>query len=57
MLADRLKTLAPSSTLAVQAKAKELRARGIDVISFGAPVKELVPPVVAERLTQKFSKG
>jgi aspartate aminotransferase len=36
MLADRLKTLAPSSTLAVQAKARELRARGIDVISFGA---------------------
>ena len=36
MLARRLKTLAPSSTLAVQAKAKELRARGVDVISFGA---------------------
>jgi aspartate aminotransferase len=36
ILADRLKTLAPSSTLAVQAKARELRARGIDVISFGA---------------------
>jgi aspartate aminotransferase len=36
VLADRLKTLAPSSTLAVQAKARELRARGIDVISFGA---------------------
>ena len=36
MLARRLKTLAPSSTLAVQAKAKELRARGLDVISFGA---------------------
>src|SRR6185295_848739 len=36
VLADRLKTLAPSSTLAVQAKAKELRARGVDVISFGA---------------------
>jgi len=36
VLADRLKTLAPSSTLAVQAKAKELRAKGIDVISFGA---------------------
>jgi aspartate aminotransferase len=31
-----LKTLAPSATLAVQAKAKELRARGVDVISFGA---------------------
>jgi aspartate aminotransferase len=36
VLADRLKTLAPSSTLAVQAKARALRARGIDVISFGA---------------------
>ena len=36
ILARRLKTLAPSSTLAVQAKARELRARGIDVISFGA---------------------
>ena len=36
MLAERVKTLAPSSTLAVQAKAKALRAQGIDVISFGA---------------------
>jgi aspartate aminotransferase len=36
VLAQRVKTLAPSSTLAVQAKAKELRARGVDVISFGA---------------------
>jgi aspartate aminotransferase len=36
MLADRLKNLAPSSTLAVQAKAKALRALGVDVISFGA---------------------
>ena len=36
MLAKRLATLAPSATLAVQAKARELRSRGIDVISFGA---------------------
>ena len=36
MLADRLKTLAPSPTLAMQAKARELRRSGIDVISFGA---------------------
>src|SRR5262245_53982171 len=35
-LAQIMRTRAPSSTLAVQAKAKELRARGIDVISFGA---------------------
>src|SRR5947207_13520449 len=36
MLADRMKTLAPSPTLGMQAKAKAMRARGIDVISFGA---------------------
>lgn len=36
MFADRLKTLAPSATLAVQAKAKSLCAQGIEVISFGA---------------------
>ncbi|MEK7710142.1 MAG: aminotransferase class I/II-fold pyridoxal phosphate-dependent enzyme, partial [candidate division NC10 bacterium] len=36
MLADRIKALAPSPTLATQAKAKAMRAQGIDVISFGA---------------------
>jgi aspartate aminotransferase len=36
VLAQRLQTLAPSATLAVQAKAKALRAQGINVISFGA---------------------
>jgi aspartate aminotransferase len=36
MLADRLTTLAPSATLAMQARAKAMRAQGIDVISFGA---------------------
>ena len=36
MLADRLKTLQPSPTLAMQARAKAMRAEGIDVISFGA---------------------
>ena len=36
MLAKRLATLAPSATLAVQTQAKELKRRGIDVISFGA---------------------
>jgi aspartate aminotransferase len=35
-LARRLRTLAPSATLAVQARARALRAQGIDVISFGA---------------------
>lgn len=36
MLADRLSTLAPSPTLAMQARARTMRAQGIDVISFGA---------------------
>jgi aspartate aminotransferase len=36
MLADRITALAPSPTLAIQAKAKAMRAQGIDVISFGA---------------------
>jgi len=49
VLADRLKTLAPSSTLAVQAKAKALRARGVDVISFGAGEPDFDTP---ERIKQ-----
>jgi aspartate aminotransferase len=35
-LADRVRTLTPSSTLAITAKAKELKASGIDVIGLGA---------------------
>src|SRR5438093_4189820 len=36
MLADRVAPLQPSPTLAMQAKAKAMRAQGINVISFGA---------------------
>src|SRR5512132_4178963 len=36
VLAERMKTRVPSPTLAMQAKAKAMRAQGIDVISFGA---------------------
>ena len=35
-LSERVKSLKPSPTLAISAKAKELRAKGIDVIGFGA---------------------
>src|SRR5512132_1613255 len=34
MLADRLATLVPSATLAMNAKARAMRAQGVDVISF-----------------------
>jgi aspartate aminotransferase len=35
-LADRVSTLTPSTTLAITAKAKEMKAKGIDVIGLGA---------------------
>jgi aspartate aminotransferase len=58
MLADRLKTLAPSSTLAVQAKARELRARGIDVISFGAGEPDFdTPERIKDAAVQAMRRG
>ncbi|MBD8025195.1 pyridoxal phosphate-dependent aminotransferase [Ureibacillus sp. Re31] len=36
LLANRVKTLTPSATLAITAKAKELKSQGIDVIGLGA---------------------
>ncbi len=35
-LAKRLDAVKPSPTLAITAKAKELKAKGIDVVGFGA---------------------
>ena len=35
-LANRVHTLSPSTTLAITAKAKELKQQGIDVIGLGA---------------------
>ncbi len=35
-LAERVRSIKPSMTLAISAKAKELRAQGIDVVGFGA---------------------
>ena len=58
MLADRLKTLAPSSTLAVQAKAKALRARGVDVISFGAGEPDFdTPERIKDAAAQAMRRG
>src|SRR5207247_3839765 len=58
VLADRLKTLAPSSTLAVQAKASELRARGIDVISFGAGEPDFdTPQRIKDAAVQAMRRG
>ena len=58
ILADRLKTLAPSSTLAVQAKARELRARGVDVISFGAGEPDFdTPERIKDAAVQAMRRG
>ena len=58
MLAERMKSLAPSSTLAVQAKAKELRARGIDVISFGAGEPDFDTPArIKDAAVQAMQRG
>jgi len=58
VLADRLKTLAPSSTLAVQAKARELRRRGVDVISFGAGEPDFdTPERIKEAAIQAMRRG
>ncbi len=58
MLANRLKTLAPSSTLAVQAKAKELRSRGVNVISFGAGEPDFdTPSRIKEAAVRAMQRG
>lgn len=45
LLANRVKTLTPSSTLAITAKAKELKEQGIDVIGLGAGEPDFNTPV------------
>src|SRR5512132_3202348 len=58
MLAKRLATLAPSATLAVQAKAKELKRRGIDVISFGAGEPDFdTPDRIKDAAIQAMKRG
>jgi len=58
MLAKRLATLAPSATLAVQAKAKELRSRGLNVISFGAGEPDFdTPERIKDAAIQAMKRG
>ena len=58
MLADRIKALAPSPTLAIQAKAKAMRAQGIDVISFGAGEPDFdTPERIKEAAIRAIRKG
>jgi aspartate aminotransferase len=42
--AKRLESVAPSVTLAMNAKAQELRAKGVDVVAFGVGEPDFEPP-------------
>ncbi|HYE90709.1 MAG TPA: pyridoxal phosphate-dependent aminotransferase [Terriglobales bacterium] len=58
MLAKRLSTLQPSATLAVQARAKELKGQGIDVISFGAGEPDFDTPArIKDAAIEAMRKG
>ncbi len=58
MLADRVKSLKPSPTLAVSAKANELKSKGIDIISFGAGEPDIdTPSFVKEACMKALQEG
>src|SRR4030042_3668536 len=52
-LADRVKLIKPSPTLAVSAKAKAMKAQGLDVIDFGAGEPDFDTPEVIKRAAVK----
>ena len=58
ILANRVKTLTPSSTLAITAKAKELKDQGIDVIGLGAGEPDFnTPKNILDAATASMEKG
>ncbi len=58
MLADRLKALVPSPTLGVQARAQSMRARGLDIISFGAGEPDFdTPERIKEAAIRALRRG
>ncbi|WP_087971505.1 pyridoxal phosphate-dependent aminotransferase [Oceanobacillus rekensis] len=57
-LANRVKTLSPSSTLAITAKAKELKQQGHDVIGLGAGEPDFnTPDYILEAAKKAMDKG
>ncbi|WP_107839694.1 pyridoxal phosphate-dependent aminotransferase [Metasolibacillus meyeri] len=58
LLANRVKTLTPSSTLAITAKAKELKDQGIDVIGLGAGEPDFnTPQNILDAATKSMEQG
>jgi aspartate aminotransferase len=57
-LADRVSALTPSSTLAITAKAKEMKAKGIDVIGLGAGEPDFnTPEHILKAATESMHVG
>jgi aspartate aminotransferase len=52
-LASRLSAVAPSATLAMNARAMELKARGVDVFSFGVGEPDFEPPAAVLQAAKK----
>ncbi|KGR90521.1 aspartate aminotransferase [Ureibacillus massiliensis 4400831 = CIP 108448 = CCUG 49529] len=58
ILANRVKTLTPSSTLAITAKANELKAQGINVIGLGAGEPDFnTPQNIIDAAADSMNKG
>ncbi|EDP76385.1 pyridoxal phosphate-dependent aminotransferase [Hydrogenivirga sp. 128-5-R1-1] len=58
MISQRVSQLKPSATLTITAKAKELRAKGIDVIGFGAGEPDFdTPDFVKEACAKALMEG
>ena len=56
VLSDRAKSLRPSPTLAINAKAKSMQAQGIQVISFGAGEPDFDTLKILKQLPLRQSK-
>ena len=57
-LSDRIKTVKPSATLAITAKAKAMKAKGVDVVSFGAGEPDFdTPDFIKKAAIDSIKKG
>ncbi|NMD70348.1 pyridoxal phosphate-dependent aminotransferase [Bacillus sp. DNRA2] len=57
-LANRVKSLTPSTTLAITAKAKELKSQGLDVIGLGAGEPDFnTPQHIIDAAVQSMNEG
>ena len=57
-ISHRCQNIAPSPTLAIDARAKEMKAAGVDVIGFGAGEPDFpTPPYICDAAEEALGKG